>query len=1166
MITVNNEVQPGSNSGFFGSVEEVEAWGVSGWFIDAAQTSTLHMINAYINGVHVGTAKAMYHRADISAVLSADAYCGFRLLWDKTKLHDVIAKHEGGGDLELVMLAKDNTVLLSTPYQPTLDDCVKWALPSHVYGNLDLIDQNLNVIGWAIDARKSDKAHVELVIDGQVVAKVAGNLPRPDLGVLKPSYILSGFKVKVPASSITRLRFTVETRVAGYPLPGSPLSFDLASRMSISDPRIERGYLIADLLNWPGGDLRAALYIDGEFEEDIFFRSTLPNGRRSDVATAAWQIKDDLADGHPRIYCLVIRDSNTVIRSDSLPLSYPEYISSIDSASPHHLAGWAFNTSSSASLNLGLYKSGVLVHQAKCDVYRPDVTSSFKDSPHSCGFFFDLGTENESTAEYFVKDLDTDIIIGEISIASPYEALQSIATEIVDVSRAGSKALKHVLSELISRQNGNSVHFWKKLPKISGIKDISSLDVIIPVYGGAAETVECVESVLAAVNKKAIRVVVINDCTTDPLIKSYLDALEARGLPNVMVVHRQLNGGFSAAVNTGFVIAGNKDVVLLNADTVVQNGWVDRICAAADQDPLIGTVTPISNNAEICSVPYICKSLEVSNPLFAQVIDATAARVNAGRIVDIPVAVGFCMFIRRECLSEIGYFDAAKWGRGYGEEVDFCLQASSRGWRHVMLGDTFVIHRGNVSFGSEKLERVKESARKISEQYPFYDSLIQRFLSSDPGRAIRRGVNLALISDFVEGKRILHITHSFGGGTGKYLRDLCAIHSRDGDTPILLHFDSSGASSLDFDLSHYPETGFFSAYHREVYGAADNAALMEDIKSLNIDQVHIHAPFGVPVGFVKWLTHSYPYVVTVHDYSWICPQVTLSPAAKYCGEPSVATCNGCVKFHKPHGGLLKVLEDVDGDVAKFRDTYRPVIANAERVIVGAHDVQKRMERFGMEGAYRVVPHAAPPSTSRLPRARASMAPASSGFVKVALIGGISDIKGFYTLKACAVEALAKKLPVEFIVFGHTMDDASLTGLTNIRILGRYKEAQLDSLIKHYQPHVAFFPNKSPETFSYTLSHAFRLGLWPVSSHLGAPAERIRNMKFGRVLDENVSVEETVHILLEEGIKRAGIFYAAPEDSLVFEGTYSSYISYGDKQDEFPRRSAPSQLGNGVVVS
>ena len=60
--------------------------------------------------------------------------------------------------------------------------------------------------------------------------------------------------------------------------------------------------------------------------------------------------------------------------------------------------------------------------------------------------------------------------------------------------------------------------------------------------------------------------------------------------------------GFAAASNAG-IAAGRGDVVLLNSDTHVTVGWLEKLRAAALSAPDIGTVTPFSNQATICSLP-----------------------------------------------------------------------------------------------------------------------------------------------------------------------------------------------------------------------------------------------------------------------------------------------------------------------------------------------------------------------------------------------------------------------------------------------------------------------------------------------------------------------------------------------------------------------------------
>ena len=95
--------------------------------------------------------------------------------------------------------------------------------------------------------------------------------------------------------------------------------------------------------------------------------------------------------------------------------------------------------------------------------------------------------------------------------------------------------------------------------------------------------------------------------------------------------------------------AGSRDVVLLNSDTEVPLGWLSRLTAQAYASPRIATVSPLSNNATICTYPGNPGGLIPFGHTLGE-IDDVCRTVNAGRWVDAPTTVGFCMYIRRKAL------------------------------------------------------------------------------------------------------------------------------------------------------------------------------------------------------------------------------------------------------------------------------------------------------------------------------------------------------------------------------------------------------------------------------------------------------------------------------------------------------------------------------------
>ena len=136
------------------------------------------------------------------------------------------------------------------------------------------------------------------------------------------------------------------------------------------------------------------------------------------------------------------------------------------------------------------------------------------------------------------------------------------------------------------------------------------IDVVVPVYNAPDDVRACVESVLAHL-RPDVRLVLIDDASPDPRIAQYFGELERRAHPQVVLLRNERNLGFTGTANRGMQLS-RADVVLLNSDTIVTAGWLDALMHCAATDPRIGTITPFSNNAEICSFPRFCENNAVA--------------------------------------------------------------------------------------------------------------------------------------------------------------------------------------------------------------------------------------------------------------------------------------------------------------------------------------------------------------------------------------------------------------------------------------------------------------------------------------------------------------------------------------------------------------------------
>lgn len=269
------------------------------------------------------------------------------------------------------------------------------------------------------------------------------------------------------------------------------------------------------------------------------------------------------------------------------------------------------------------------------------------------------------------------------------------------------------------------------------------VEVIVPVYGNLTGVQRCLASVLRSGGQTPWHLTVIDDASPSVELERWLVDF-AREHPQATVIRNARNLGFVGTVNLGMCVAGRRDVVLLNSDTEVPPGWLDRLHAAAYSGSRVGSATPFSNNATICSYPRFCEPNDLPDGHDTASLDALFARELAGRVVQVPTAVGFCMYIRRDCLDATGLFDVETFGAGYGEENDFCLRASTRGWVHVHALDVFVFHEGGASFNDRQLELQATALAAMRRLHPGYEDLVRAYVQADPARSAREVIDQAL--------------------------------------------------------------------------------------------------------------------------------------------------------------------------------------------------------------------------------------------------------------------------------------------------------------------------------------------------------------------------------------------------------------------------------------
>jgi len=588
--------------------------------------------------------------------------------------------------------------------------------------------------------------------------------------------------------------------------------------------------------------------------------------------------------------------------------------------------------------------------------------------------------------------------------------------------------------------------------------------VIIPVYRGLDETKRCLNSVLMHRGQLSMDVLVVDDCSPEPQISSWLETVATAG--QIRLLKNESNRGFVASVNLGMSQANSQDVVLLNSDTEVPANWLDRLVGHAYSNEKVGSVTPFSNNATICSWPSM-EGGELPTGVSLETIDKACYAANCGRQIELPTAVGFCMYIRRDCLEAVGPFDEAAFGKGYGEENDFCMRATALGWKHLLACDTFVYHAGETSFGKNSPHRAA-AWEILTRRHPDYPATVARHVQADAAAPARLAAAAALFKATSK-PVILLVTHALGGGTDRHIHDLT---STIGERANFLRLEpAQGGVRLSAPL--------LPGLPTIVFQSTDVSLLTELLQSFGVNRIHVHHWIGLEMD-LRYLIDSLgvPFDLTVHDYYSVCPRINLmrSPDSGYCGEPGPSDCNACIAARFAPGLT---------DITDWRNRNAWLFYEAQRVICPSEDTKRRIGRYFPQAKLMAIPHQ--PVKENLWHVAAPQFQENER-MRIAILGVVAKHKGLDALIAAATVNPSR---YEFIVIGYCDPPLPRELRQVISETGRYEGGELATLLAKAQPHAVWFPAYCPETYSFTLSTAIEAGLPIIASALGAFPERLK---------------------------------------------------------------------------
>lgn len=551
-----------------------------------------------------------------------------------------------------------------------------------------------------------------------------------------------------------------------------------------------------------------------------------------------------------------------------------------------------------------------------------------------------------------------------------------------------------------------SLHIALRAFRIAAVQTRpDAVDVIVPVYGAPKLLARCLDSIARHTDLTRHGLLLVVDGPQQAAVERCLAAFAP-----AQILRSETRRGFAETANLG-MLSSTREVILLNSDTVVTARWVEKMIDAASSAPKIGTVTPLSNNATLCSVP---RAFEENLLPVGHDIDSFAAlveRVTRRSYIQLPTAVGFCMYVRRALIDDIGPFDAKTFAAGYGEENDFCLRAAARGWSNIVDDATFIWHAGAGSFGAQRARLQRKAARRLSRRHPSYNAAVAAFMRDDPMRDIRRRIVDELRNESIKPKarrgpaRVLHVVHGWPpfqlAGTEFYAHWLVQRQLQWRDVSVFARLDDpkrAQGSALELCdrgarvrlvANNFVQRDPLArnAIRDVVFERAFTRFLDEEQPEL----VHLHHLAGHSFSLAGIAARrGVPVVQQIQDWWAMCARTNLCDRqSRRCSGPSIAKCASCAPLTRIAPAPLwnRLLHEVRREAAR-RSLYSATV-----YVMGSHAIRDDYARNGLLArgtpAY-VIPYGVELPSSPRTRTRVAGEPLRFGF-----IGSILPHKGLH---------------------------------------------------------------------------------------------------------------------------------------------------------------------------
>jgi GT2 family glycosyltransferase len=206
----------------------------------------------------------------------------------------------------------------------------------------------------------------------------------------------------------------------------------------------------------------------------------------------------------------------------------------------------------------------------------------------------------------------------------------------------------------------------------------------------------CLRSIQDLRDRTSREIIVVDNGSDDGSVE-----MLSSEFPGVRLIRNHENTGFAYPNNQGIKVSRGRYVLLLNSDTEVRDGCLDRLVDHLDGHPEVGACGPKllfpdgSPQPSCFSFPspwrHFCDMLHLGAVLPRSRIFANQSRwFDHERTAPADWLMGAALAVRREVLDKVGLLDERF--TLYCNELDWCLRIRRAGWSVIFVHDATVVH------------------------------------------------------------------------------------------------------------------------------------------------------------------------------------------------------------------------------------------------------------------------------------------------------------------------------------------------------------------------------------------------------------------------------------------------------------------------------------------